>query len=312
MRKITIKNINYYLSLYYSYLLPIFTIKPQVFVKDYGFCNGLKCIIKNNVSECLIPDHCSYGDLEKLLGLDKYIVIEKLFTKLKKYGFKTRALKGFTLLYSPQDKFFIASSIYLSRNTDYYRNTIRWIREIASRKCYIEPINCKDYTSSYQYREYLENIDKLYTIISNKHDPIKEVLELLKIHGFGIKSTMAYLLHTYGYLEYAPIDRYYRAFISKTGLTGAIPSKNKCIENKFKCSVCSYRDQCLYNILRNKLREYNGLLQSLIYIHGRLKKIKGKRPSSIEEILLNNINVDTVVSEIEDLISVFLEKKLSV
>ncbi len=303
-----IRDIDYNIALYYSYLLPLFKTTYSngslVFVKEYGVCSGLKCISREAITRCFTPRNCYPTMIEKILGLDKYRVVKRLFGKLSRYGFTLKTIKGFTLLYSPWDKFYIATAIYLSRNTDYYRNTVKWVREIISRKCYLDPGRCREYSYSYQFREYLENVDRIYMILENSYEkPFDEALKLLEVRGFGVKSVMAYLLHTYGYLEYAPIDRYYRETLERLGISGIIPSKNKCIRHRIDCKKCSYRDNCLYNIVRERFREYNGILQSLTYIYNRLKNANLDRPG-IEESILKNVDIDALMNEIEALINI--------
>ncbi|MCD6300969.1 MAG: hypothetical protein J7L82_02750, partial [Staphylothermus sp.] len=67
-----------------------------------------------------------------------------------------------------------------------------------------------------------------------------------------------------------PIDRHYKIALRKIGLKGIIPNKRYCLSSRLICETCSMRTKCLYYISREKLGKYNGVFQSISYIHGRI------------------------------------------
>ncbi|MCD6301691.1 MAG: hypothetical protein J7L82_06445, partial [Staphylothermus sp.] len=82
--KTKLGNINYRLTLYYSYLLPLFRIEltdnTLVFTKEYGSCKELKCIQNNDTIECVIP-YCKPAEYKKILGIDKKKIIDESMDK---------------------------------------------------------------------------------------------------------------------------------------------------------------------------------------------------------------------------------------
>ncbi len=304
--EVFINGIDYGLSLYYSYLLPLFHIERRndklIFIKQYGYCRGLKCIGDRIETKCILKEEsCSREYLEKLLGLEKKRFLEKL---AEQHSFARKLLSiGFTLMYSPMDKLHIASIIYLSRNTDYYINTIKWYKIILKENCLSNPDKCRNITRSYQFQEYLEIIPLLKKILhSERNDPLIEAVKLLEIPGFGIKSVMAYLLHTYGLTRYAPIDRYYREFLERRGVIVKTPSKKYCIKHVLRCSECTVKTICPYNKSIEKYGVLNGIIQSLIYIYKRLKTRQKK--TTLEKKLIPT--AEEVLNELSYIIKYFI------
>lgn len=295
-----LKNIDYSINLYYSYLLPLFDIyrknHEKIFIKKYGYCSGLKCFEKNTSIKCFIPKKCSV--YSELIGIDKKYLINKLVNYLEKSGLKIRYINKFTLIHSSFDKTYVFLSIYLSRNTDYYRNTVKWIKTIINNNCIEYPLKCLNYIKSYQYRELL---DIWKNIVLNKTSFNEEINTLFSLKGFGLKSINAYLLHVYGYTKYAPIDRHYYKLLNRIGLNGLIPSKEYCIDYKLNCSKCRFNNNCLYNIVYNKFGLFNGIIQSINYVYSRLKNIVdyGIKLSNIEEKVIGDI-VDKYIGLIDE------------
>ncbi len=279
--KINLENIDYRLSLYYSYLLPLFRIElidnKFVFIKGHGSCNGLKCIQENNIIECNIPDQCKPVKYKKILGLNTKKIFDELMDKLNILS--ENIFRKITLIYSDDiaDKKIVFLTIFLSRNTDYYRNTVKWINYILENTCLKNPYKCIPLIRSYQYKQLIEILDELlevFRLYPREYDDIsEEILDLLKIRHIGLKSINAYLLHVYGNTYYAPIDRHYKLALRKIGLKGTIPSKKHCLLSKLRCEACPMRLRCLYYISRKLLGKYNGVFQSISYIHGRISNI---------------------------------------
>ena len=277
---IKVENIDYRLSLYYSYLLPLFKIKSInnkfVFTKRQGSCKGLKCIQENNIIECNIPDQCEPNEYKKILGLNTRQIFDELMNKLNIS--LENMFRRITLIYSDNisDKKIIFLTIFLSSNTDYYKNTVRWINYILENNCIKNPYKCIPLIRSYQYKQFIEISNDLLEVFrssSRKYDVFDEILGLLRIRHIGLKSINAYLLHVYGNTYYAPIDRHYKLALRKIGLKGIIPSKKYCLLSRLHCETCSMRSRCLYYVSRELLGKYNGVFQSISYIHGRISSI---------------------------------------
>lgn len=276
--------------------------REKVFVKKHGFCKGLKCIDRGDYLDCSIPENCI--DYAKLTGIEKKYLVDKLTNYLNRFNLKTDFINKFSFIYSTEDKLYVFLSIYLSRNTDYYRNTIKWVRVIIENNCLEHPYKCLNLINSYQYRE-LTNIVKKNCLVEKLNYGDVKILTDLK--GVGLKTINAYLLHTYGHTEYAPIDRHYYSFLKSIGVEGVVPSKTQCIRSMFSCLKCSARSKCLYNNTYYRFGFLNGIIQSMNYVYSRLKRIIDHRVklSKVEEKLLSNVYEYSVfIDEFEKLIDI--------
>ncbi len=247
-----------------------------IFIKEHGLCKELKCIQENNTIECSIPDQCEPIDYKKILGLNTKQIFEELMDKLNVSP--ENIFRKITLIHSDDitDKKVVFLTIFLSRNTDYYRNTVKWINYILENNCLKNPYKCVTLIRSYQYKQLIEILDDLSDVFrrsSREHKISKEILDLLKVKHIGLKSINAYLLHVYGNTHYAPIDRHYKLALRRIGLKGIIPSKKHCLLSKLRCETCSMRSRCLYYMSRKLLGKYNGVFQSISYIYGRISSI---------------------------------------
>ncbi|MET1160324.1 MAG: hypothetical protein ABWW65_05130 [Thermoprotei archaeon] len=304
MHRLRTREVDLPLILYFSYLLPLYKIETRnntlIAIKEYGICKDLKCIYAGNELECIIPNNCSYEDFSILVGLKLKPLMDKLLRQASRRGFKPKILKKFTLPYSFHDKLYVFLSVYLSRNTDYYKNTVKWVKTLISNNCIKLPMKCSGFYKSYQYREALHILPWVVDILSTDLQPLREATALMKLKGVSIKTATAYLLHAYGLTRYAPIDRHYEKVLSRLGVSVYRPSTKKmCTKYSLNCKVCSLRDRCTYGILYNKLKHFNGLIQSIVYIYGRLELIHRHfvKPSSFEKQLLDFIDMEGFVIE---------------
>ena len=270
-----IRGIHYGLTLLYSYLLPLFKIEEThggfTFTIDLGPFKGLKCRFNEFTLETTCSTDPGFMEIhiERILGLEKH----SLFKDLCKWiNVEKCIVDQVSLIYEPTYKNIVAYSVYLSRNTNYYINTLKWVREAIE-------MGVVDSTS-YIPREFNRVKREIDYVLSTGLDPVSEALSLMKIRGFGAKSANAYLLHAYGLTQYAPIDRHYARLIK------ALKPKSKLtcqLHGKLQCSQCIIH--CPYRQAYSKFRELNGVIQSLAYIHGRLKNPVRSR---IEEILVKD------------------------
>ncbi len=300
------------MNLYYSYLLPLFDIavdKDKLMIhKLYGVCKGLVCRGRGHTYECIVPRECRIEQFASLLGISKKNYIAQLLNRIGVA--EDSLLRGFSLMFSPWDKLYVFTSIYLSRNTNYYLNTIYWVKEFIARNCYDKPSKCRDVSTSYLFRELISNVRNIATIFSSSRGLREELSLLARVKGVGVKSIMAYILHAYGVTLYAPIDRYYMLFLSEIGLKGRRPSIDKCVNSGFNCRVCPYRSECIYGLSYSVFKSLNGVLQSLCYIYYRLKRIIDNKikPTKLEFILLRFFEYTRFIEEFEYLINMLKDK----
>ncbi len=284
-----LKGVHFGLTLLYSYLLPLYSVKESsggfVFRKIAGAGKGLECVFKERSLEthCKTPSGVEIS--KSLLGLDKRVLFEEV---CKRTRLEECVARYVTLIYEPRDKELILYSVYLSRNTDYYINTVKWVYELVTRGVVS--------STSYTIREFTKRRHDLRQVLDKNIDPISEAIELLSVKGVGVKSAKAYLLHAYGLTIHAPIDRHYASVL---GVKPRQPSKRFCTTRRLECFSCTH--SCLYGYTTRLLGPLNGIVQSLSYIYGRLKS---KRRSDLEKVLVPDPS--QYVEDIEKLLSKLL------
>jgi len=283
---VEIRGIHFGLTLLYSYLLPLFSVEETsggfMFRKIAGAGKGLECVFreKDLLTNCRVISGGSISS--SLLGLDKRALFLEVCVRAK---LPECLSKYVTLIYEPLDRELVLYSVFLSRNTDYYVNTVKWVREIATRG--------EVSSTSYVAGEFYRVKQAFIGVIEKRLEPVSEAIELLCIRGFGVKSAKAYLLHAYGLTSHAPIDRHYASIL---GVKPRQPSKEFCAKLRLDCYKCTR--SCVYGYTTRLLGPLNGAIQSLSYIYGRLKS---KRRSSLEEILVPDPS--QYLDEIEKILS---------
>ncbi len=293
-----ISGIDYGLSLYYSYLLPMFDVKPVergfIFRKVIGFCSGIECKFDRTTLKtiCTIPNSCQnhYTDI---LGLSTNQCFKDL---CKLYGNEKCIASKITLLYSPTDARNILYAILLSRNTDYFINTLKWFREFI--------YNGTVRSRSYVVKQFLEIKDRIEEIFTNFKNNIQQLIaELLSTKYVGLKTVSALLLHAYGLTEHAPVDRHYLIYLSKIfqWFKPGTGRKSICISNMLNCLMCKYRERCIYGVTKI-FGKLNGCIQSIAYLSKRLAFIR----NDLEEILVPKEQRD--IKALERIVSMVIQK----
>jgi len=306
MRRIRVEGVDYALSLYFSYLLPLFDVKAVSgslsFTKIHGACSGLKCEWKDGAAECVVPGDCSEESYSEILGLKNQVIVEEFYDMV---GVSSSGIPRIVIMHSSLDKLLVFTAVFLSRNTDYYKNTVKWVKLMTASECIQEPGKCADKIKSYQYLQLVKNYAELRRIMEMGLNASREALELLTLKNTGLKTVNAYLLHSYGLTEYAPIDRYYGNLLRELGVTGTLPSKELCLKYKLDCGNCYYRRRCIYFKARELFGPFNGVVQSLTYTYGRLLNIaEGKiKPSVLEGELLRAMRVEDAVHKLKLLVN---------
>ncbi len=166
-------------------------------------------------------------------------------------------------------------------NTDYYVNTLRWMKEFIRYN--------RISSRSYQVKLFNRLIAHLDKILDKANDPVEEAVELLSLDGVGVKTAHAYLLHTYGLTDYAPVDRYFMRFLNIIGVSGRVPNKKQCLRSGLDCKSCPYSTSCIYALAKRKLGSLTGVIQSLIYC--LLRTGNKRKNSTVEAILIRSSHI---------------------
>lgn len=270
-----VKGIHYGLTLLYSYLLPLLDVEEVSsgfkFVFKFGIATGTECVFNESTLEtqCILSSPINSTTLENVLGVSK----KHLFNELCMYVSSDNCIaKIVSLIYDRSYKKPILYAIYLSRNTSYFNNAIRWTREIL--------FSGDIRSNSVIPREFREVKHRLDAILERNDPPHEEAVNLLGVRGVGVKSVKAFLLHAYGLTQEAPLDRHY---INYLGLKSPLNiKKERCISSMLKCYECTYK--CPYTYTVRRFGKFNGLIQSIVYIFRRLQY----GGSGIEEILVRD------------------------
>lgn len=282
-----VKGIHYGLTLLYSYLLPAVEVEERAdgfkFRFERGLARGLECEFRESLLEttCTTSTLKGVSELNSLLGIEKHY----LFTNFcKLIGLEDCIANHVSLIFDPRYKRVVAYSVYLSRNTDYYVNTINWVKEALD--------SGRIESSSYIAREFNEFKGSIDRVLGAGLKPREEAVELMKVRGFGVKLAKAYLLHSYGLTEHSPIDRHYASFF---GLGKRSAQKARCISKSLECELC--KADCPYYLSTKRFGVFSGVVQSLTYIHG---KLVSKRRTPLERVLIRD--ADYYVDKLDNIL----------
>ncbi|NPB00673.1 MAG: hypothetical protein GXO10_04800 [Crenarchaeota archaeon] len=261
-------------TLYPSFTLTLFNnLKENKYVKICGYNTGLiieqienKLIIENVIDSNYIYDITGlwYEPREHLSDVDRRFldIIEKIVDKVS----------FIRLSVSRQDYIFIFISTFLSRNTDFYTNVIRWVKKICelseNNVHKITPDLVKKIGNSYQLQQLAEVIDQVLSI--RLEDDFWIVRRsLLKIPYAGPKVVDAFLIFTKSTTSIAPSDIHYERFIKRFKIFRNFrkPIKNYCI--RYRCYNCPISNRCLTGLSYNHFGRLSSWIQTVSYVIDR-------------------------------------------
>lgn len=271
---------DFYLTLYPSFIYPLFEFTKRgssyIIKKSIGALQGSSIIVDENLVCYKGLDH---RVVEEWLGLwfKPWSIIGDVEEKY--LGFIENVLNKFSsirIAISPLDRPWVFIAVFLSHNTSFHVNTVKWIKKIGS----VNPVNPLDINplvagKNYQLVQLSEILDKhgiIKTIVSsNKITSIKDAwrirMKLLEIKYVGPKTADAFLLFTTRYSIFTPSDRHYRVFVSKyLGVRRNYPLKKYCKE--YTCDSCPLAGNCLTGWSISVFGRLSGWLQTLSYLHG--------------------------------------------
>ncbi|MEM2137436.1 MAG: hypothetical protein QXI93_05720 [Candidatus Methanomethylicia archaeon] len=287
------------LSLKASFSLPLFIeFNSKSYIKFYGFKSGLKFKIDGgrtlfsgcDLSEALILSGAWFNPFEhvkNLSGSERSLAYRLM-----------DVFPGLGIAIDPWDVKAMFYSIFLSRNTDYHNNTVRWLRKILSKAVdedglkFVDPM---DFDNSYQLKQLSKVKDSLHSIFNdfnfglNFLHSIKVYSDLkrklLSISYVGSKSVHALGLFCFGLTSIAPVDRHLTFIIESLGLFDdfIMPRKTLCL--KYDCLVkmgsCPINDKCLMMFLMRRFGVMAGWIQTATYLYGSLYLSRNMDPAGI-------------------------------
>ncbi|MEM4966265.1 MAG: hypothetical protein QXS45_05780 [Sulfolobales archaeon] len=263
---------------YPSFALPMLDIEDYKAVKIYGVCSGLRIRVSRRVYEVSHNDSFCLEYADYLLGL--WLDIDQIFSDVRGVfreiiEILSETYSSYGISVSPLDDVIVFTSIYLSKNTDYHNNTVRWVREIL--RIYRDPMSLiirdprevlDNIGRSFQLRELPQALECYSRIrdhvLRNDSDNYRS---LLRCKGVGPKILYSYMLHVKLDTSYAPFDVNLERFLANMNLRiwKRRPDKNLCI--LYSCNTCPIRDSCGIGILRSYLGRALGWFQTVAYMH---------------------------------------------
>jgi len=161
---------------------------------------------------------------------------------------------------SPGDEDLLFVVAFLTQNTNYHTNVLRWSRDLFSKT--EDPAEIAEVAQSigrsYQLRR-LPQAVKRYLELGRPRDR----RELLRIPGVGAKVADLYLLFT-GDTTAAPVDKHFMRTAPRLGLRGRPPSPAHC--RRYTCDACPLAPRCLRAQAAEKLGRLAGWVQTLAYL----------------------------------------------
>lgn len=279
---------NLVLSLKASFSLPLFeNPEPNAFVKIYGRGSGavFKINGKNtyyrgcSLREALVFSGAWFNPLENA---------RKLSRRKASYIYKFwEVFPGLSIAINPWDLKAMFYSIFLSKNTRYHVNTVRWLHDMAVKAMCEEKLPSLDpklFGKSYQLaqlskikrslNEMLNNIAPGFRLIGSRKAFSNMKPKLLSLPYVGSKSVYAFGLFCLGLTFFAPTDRHLMSIAKSAGIVeedARIPEKRLCL--KYDCFSnynCPLLKVCVTAMLMRNFGTMAGWLQTATYLYGAL------------------------------------------
>ncbi len=287
-------------SLMASFSFPLFEPKDeQTFIKIYGFGRGLK--LRGHVG-MVCYEGCGPSEASLLSGawFDPLENAKRLKRRKAAYLYELwQAFPGLGIAVDPWDLRAMFYSVFLSRNTDYHTNTVRWVRQMVLRagdEIGLARLDPRDFGSSYQLAQLAEIKDDVSAVLDalvpgpglmgseGAFSSIKA--RLLALPHVGPKTVHALGLFCFGLTQLAPADRHLVAVARALGLAGEdtrLPRKELCM--RYDClrgpEVCPQARWCITAILMRELGHMAGWFQTAAFLYGALYLSKGEDPVGI-------------------------------
>ena len=288
------------ISIKASFSLPLFEQRgPSFFVKTYGYKKGLRLEGRLGL---LLYEGCGLPEASFLSGawFDPFEGASKLRRKARLAVYELlQVFPGLGLAIDPWDIRAMFYSIFLSRNTDYYANTVRWVREMiekAGDENGLAKLDPRKFGSSYQLVQLAEIRDELsdalallspgLELVGSENAFLLIKKRLFSLPHVGPKTVHAFGLFCLGLTQLAPADRHLFSIARRLGLVGEnarAPRKDLCM--KFDCSGehggCPQASSCLTASLMRELGHMAGWFQTAAFLYGALYLSKREDPAGL-------------------------------
>lgn len=269
------KGLNLPLTLYPSFVLALLEERGGAYVKVAGRMRG--CFFK--VEGEYIVTNCGFTEVSYWTGV---WFLDRLRPSAVKPSLRwlvetlCEAYSSLGLAINPFDPLHVFIPVFLSQNTSYHTNVLRWCRALWSLTD--DPleagVRAREVSGSYQ-------LARLYSAVkcceeSLSADVWETRIALLRCKWVGPKVADAFLLFGLGDTTAVPVDKHFTALTSRLGLwrDAKKPQKNLCAQHP--CPTCPRREFCLRWRASNELGELAGWVQTVFYVHDKLYCSAGK------------------------------------
>ena len=185
---------------------------------------------------------------------------------------------------NPYDKEWVFTAVFLSRNTDYHINTIRWCRALAEKTR--EPRMISEETvkragSSYQLKQLPQALKEYYRLVEPLESRGENMFVIrkavLSIRNCGLKTAHAYLLFTRPQASsIVPCDTHFLNIARRLGFVDDYQLWNEKYCAKYDCSNCPLQNKCIIGKTIKEYGELAGWIQTACYTHDKLYCMRRK------------------------------------
>jgi len=269
--------------MYPSFILTMFEKRINTYIKVCGIYKGLSITQYDNYIEVMyngVVDNEYVGEVTGLwFDPDKYVndVSSKFRDKVEEL---VKLVKFIRIATSRPDYLIILISTFLSRNTDYYTNVIRWVQKICRESGSVANLNPEDVRrvgSSYQLQQLAEVLEQLKSV-KLEEDFWKIRKCVLSIKYAGPKVADAFLIFSKITTCLAPTDIHYVRFVKRVGFFSDIdivyPQKNYCL--RYTCENCPRATRCLTGLSYRNFGRLSAWIQTVSYVIDREFCSRGK------------------------------------
>ena len=270
------------LSLNASFVLPLFDKHHDEYVKFYGWSRGLKLRKETNT---LKISHGTFREALLLSGawFNPHVEIKKTERNARNILEEFLGVfPGLGVAINPWDRLAMLYTIFLSRNTDYYRNTVPWMRKIlekAKSEDKLSMVNVSSIGKSYQIKQLSmvkQDFEEIRKEMVEQDHSLNDFMNIrkriLSVKYCGPKIVHGWGLFSLGLTCLSQVDRHLLIIGKSLGIISSddkIPSKNFCINSRcFINNDCEILNKCITYKLYKFFGDMAGWFQTAVYLYG--------------------------------------------
>ena len=283
-------------SLNASFVLPFFEKHNRGYVKFYGWSRGLRIELE---ADTLRFNLSSPREVLMLSGawFNPHLEIAKTSRNAKKILEKfLEVFPGLGIAINPWDRIGMLYTIFLSRNTDYYRNTVIWMKKVfkmAETEDKLSNVRLNSIGRSYQLKQLYKVREKLISILNDNSsaesyslDKFLEIRKrILAVKYCGPKIAHGWGLFSLGLTCLSQVDRHLLRIGEALGIIDPddkIPLKSLCAYSRcFVRKDCKIIDRCITYKMYRLFGVAAGWLQTATYLYGAKYLSKGRDPFKV-------------------------------